>query len=233
MLLVGHRGARGEAPENTLEGFAYLRQLGINAVELDIQLSQDNQLMVIHDTQLDRTTSGTGAVAQWNAAEMAELTPTVPTLSQVLAPCPELAHLQIELKTIAADRRQALIEGLRQTLVEEFPHHSGQLIITSSDTQLLALTKQRLPHIPRGLVAQRFCRNPIQLCEALDCEFLILNHQRCFLSTLRQAQYRGLHVSCWTVNSPAIAQRLLRWGLDSLITDYPLKMLEHFGGSPV
>ena len=67
MRLIGHRGARGEAPENTLSGFRHLRALGVRAVEFDIHLSADGELMVIHDAELSRTTSGHGLVREHSA----------------------------------------------------------------------------------------------------------------------------------------------------------------------
>ncbi|HET8705537.1 MAG TPA: glycerophosphodiester phosphodiesterase family protein, partial [Pseudomonadales bacterium] len=67
MELFGHRGARNEAPENTLAGFRYLRTLDIHKVELDIRLSKDDELIVIHDITLDRTTDKTGAITELTA----------------------------------------------------------------------------------------------------------------------------------------------------------------------
>src|SRR5262245_48572737 len=72
-LIFGHRGAKGEAPENTLSGFSYARSVGVEAFELDVHLSADHELMVIHDATVDRTTNGNGPVAGFTAAELAAL----------------------------------------------------------------------------------------------------------------------------------------------------------------
>ncbi|MCB1660955.1 MAG: glycerophosphodiester phosphodiesterase, partial [Pseudomonadales bacterium] len=96
MLIVGHRGARGEAPENTLSGFKYLKSLGVKALELDINVSQDKQLVVIHDDSLERTTTGTGLVKTHTSNQLAALNAChyfkdwpyhdgVPLLTEVLA----------------------------------------------------------------------------------------------------------------------------------------------------
>src|SRR5439155_21621382 len=73
MLLFGHRGARGEAPENTLAGFAHARRAGVAAFELDVRPTADGRLAVIHDATVDRTTNATGAVSDFTAADLARL----------------------------------------------------------------------------------------------------------------------------------------------------------------
>ena len=110
MFIIGHRGARGEAPENTLSGFRYLRRLGILAVELDIQVSGDGELVVIHDYVLERTTSGQGSVHEKTVAELATLDAChntfadwperegIPTLRQVMEVLHDFEHIQFEVK---------------------------------------------------------------------------------------------------------------------------------------
>ena len=73
MRLIGHRGARGEAPENTLSGFRHLRRLGLRAVEFDIQVSADDELVVIHAPRLERTTRGVGTVREHRADQLSVL----------------------------------------------------------------------------------------------------------------------------------------------------------------
>ncbi len=237
MRLIGHRGARGEAPENTEVGFSYLRSLGINSVELDIQLSKDDELMVIHDASLNRTCNGAGNVRQWLAADLAQLNATqsfpgwskasgVPRFADVLAHWPELEHIQIEVKSTDTESLKKVVNGLR-TILQPYQNHPGEFVITSSDVMLLKLAKQHLPQINRGYVAQQFCRDPIAVCDFYQCSHLILNQHRCSYKTLTDAQLMGLHVSCWTVNDIRRAKELRLWGVDSLITDVPQKMLDH------
>ena len=95
MQLIGHRGARFEAPENTLAGFRHAIELGLSAVEFDVRVTRDNELVVIHDATVDRTTDGTGEVSSFSLAELRELDARaefsdwpevcqIPTLSEVL-----------------------------------------------------------------------------------------------------------------------------------------------------
>ena len=78
MILIGHRGARKEAPENTQAGFHHLRQLGINHVELDVRLSKDGKLVVLHDATVNRTTNGKGKVLELDTHQLQQLDATLP-----------------------------------------------------------------------------------------------------------------------------------------------------------
>lgn len=79
MDLIGHRGARFEAPENILSGFRYAIALGLTAVEFDVRMTFDDHLVVIHDATVDRTTNGTGEVASLTLAEIQRSTPAPPS----------------------------------------------------------------------------------------------------------------------------------------------------------
>jgi glycerophosphoryl diester phosphodiesterase len=101
MKIMGHRGARNEAPENTLEGFELARELKLPSVELDIHLSLDGKLMVIHDETVDRTCSGKGKVSEMTSNELRLLDAgegtTIPYLKEV---CDLLlpAHIEIQIE---------------------------------------------------------------------------------------------------------------------------------------
>jgi len=115
MQLYGHRGAKGEAPENTLAGFRHAYRHGIRRFEMDILLSSDGVPMVIHDLSLERTTGNSQAVAKASASKWVAWmdarqnttgwhhTTGVPTLDQVVAACPDFEHLQLGVKTTSAD----------------------------------------------------------------------------------------------------------------------------------
>ena len=134
MRLIGHRGARGEAPENTLSGFRHLRALGVRAVEFDIHLSADGELMVIHDAELSRTTSGHGLVREHSAAELAALNAChqpahkgfapwpksegVPTLAQVLTELSDFSHIELELKVQHEDDEAAVVAARKEGMLD-------------------------------------------------------------------------------------------------------------------
>lgn len=236
MRIIGHRGARREAPENTLAGFRHLRSLGIDHVELDVRLSRDNQLVVIHDTTVNRTSNGKGAVREMSAAEMAalnaaanfsgwkEATP-VPLLRDVLKEWPELESIQLEVKTTHVPDLHLIAAGIAQ-LVDEFDL-LDVATVTSMDTQMLAIMHQRAPEIRRGYVAERFTRDPLAMCHLYHCDLLAMNYHRVTPGMVAAAQDIGIEFSVWTVNNLNIARRLQDWGVDSIITDVPSLMLQH------
>lgn len=236
MRIIGHRGARREAPENTLAGFRHLRALGIDHVELDVRLSRDNQLVVIHDATVDRTTDGQGSVREQSAAELGilnaaarfpgwqEATP-VPLLRDVLAEWPDLKSIQLEVKTTQVPDLQRIATGIAE-LVAEFDL-LDVATVTSMDTRMLAIMHQRAPQIRRGYVAERFTRDPLTQCALYQCSLLATNYRRVGPGLVAAAHEQELKFSVWTVNDVQIAHRLRDWGVDSLITDVPSLMLQH------
>ncbi|MCG8669917.1 MAG: glycerophosphodiester phosphodiesterase [Pseudomonadales bacterium] len=244
MLIIGHRGARNEAPENTLVGFEHLRSLNIHDVELDIRLSKDNQLMVIHDSTMDRTTNCKGKLNRFTANEMAacnagsnfqpvgphgtklDASGGVPTLEAVIKNWPQLNSIQLEVKSTQHHDLEIIAERLSFLIAAHQIHR--QAIITSSDTAMLQIVANQYRHISRGFVAERFRRDPIGICLSLGCEYLVADWRRCSEKFIQQAKRAGLQVSVWTVNRADIALKLFHWGADSIITDEPTKMQKLF-----
>jgi glycerophosphoryl diester phosphodiesterase len=241
MILIGHRGARKEAPENTLEGFRHLRQLGIHHVELDVRLSKDEQLVVLHDSTVNRTTASNGYVHDFSAEELQQMDATkpiahwpavsgIPLLDTVISQWPELKSIQLEVKTADHNTLSVIAHKLKE-LIQHHRLHS-KAIVTSADQQLLTLMHQIAPRINRGFVAERFTRGPLEVCLSQQCSHLILNHHRCTQNLIRTAHQLGLEVSTWTVNDVNAARRLKSWGVDSIITDIPSTLLKHLHVEP-
>ncbi len=243
MIIIGHRGARNEAPENTETGFQHLRNLGIHHVELDVRLSKDKQLIVLHDTTVDRTTNKKGKVSQLTADELASchaahgftsrssnattlpLDKTViPRLEDVIQNWPQLASIQLEVKTTNKKALNTIAEQLNKLITTY--HIQQQAIITSSDTEILRIVAQHYRHIKRGFVAERFRRDPIGICLNMGCQYLVIDWRRCNENIIKSAHDAGLEVSVWTVNKIETAFNLFHWGADSIITDEPTKMLQ-------
>lgn len=235
MQIIGHRGARREAPENTLGGFQYLRSLGIHCVELDLHLTRDNQLVVIHDYTTQRTTGKPGAVSQLSSDELSrhnaaaqfkrwtQIEP-IATLQQVLSAWPELQSIQLEVKTANIHNIPAIADRLA-FVIHEF-QLGGRATVTSHDVRVLAQMHERYPHIRRGYVAERFARDPLATCHHLRCEFLVMDYKGLRPSIVEKAHALGMHVSTWTVNDINNAHRMYEMGVDSLITDVPSLMLQ-------
>lgn len=228
-LLYGHRGAKGLAPENTLASFQACLDAGVTRCELDVRLSKDNQVMVIHDAGLKRLAGIKGSVKSHTAAELASLdirhtgprwpTPCpVPTLDEVLRTF-EFEHWQIEVKSLS--RKKAII--LLNAVAHLVQNHNLQdrVTLTSSSHTVLRTALQQVPWLARGLVAENSWMDPVRTAQRFQCSLLALNWSLCIKSRIMQAKEAGLHVSAWTVNDAALMLELSRMGVDSLITDFP------------
>ncbi|PTQ89745.1 glycerophosphodiester phosphodiesterase [Agitococcus lubricus] len=241
MDIIGHRGARGEAPENTLSGFYYLRDLGISRVEFDIQVAGDGQLIVIHDDILERTTNHHGSIkdvdsdALFNVDATRHLFPDwpiregVPTLRQVLAVLADFEHLQLEVKAKTLADCQAVV----QQLPELWQPFGKRAVTTSFNVDYLRMMQAHHPHIPRGLLVERhFVGDMIGLAKQLECSLIAPHHSLLTNILIDSAHQQGLVVSTWTVNDTQRMQDLAAMGLDSLITDYPSMALKHLYPTP-
>lgn len=239
MLIIGHRGARAEAPENTLGGFRHLCDLGVRAVEFDIQVSSDGELVVIHDPTLERTTSGSGPVGGQSAAALAALEvgrkvwpqwpqrEGVPTLAQVLALLPDFIHLELEVKARSEADEAAVIARL-PALWRQFGL-DGRARTTSFNPRYLFGIREAAPDIARGfLFEDDFMGDALQVAQALGASSLGPHQARVTEALVRDAQALGLLVSTWTVNDEARARELASWGVDGLITDIPSQALRWF-----
>ncbi|TVP91685.1 MAG: glycerophosphodiester phosphodiesterase [Pseudomonadaceae bacterium] len=229
-LIYGHRGARGEAPENTLPSFAKALAAGVTRVELDLHLSADQQLMVIHDPTLKRTTGLRGKISQHTAASLQAMDARfglpdwpepcpIPTLEQLFATFPQFEHYQLEVKSGSAAQSRIVLDAIYR-LVEQFGLQR-RIVVTSSSRTLLRTARDIQYPYPTGLVEEYGLLDPLKSAQRYRCRYLILKWTLCRPERIRQAQAAGLHVSVWTVNEPALMQKLVDMGVDSLITDFP------------
>ncbi|MHA6476451.1 glycerophosphodiester phosphodiesterase [Stutzerimonas sp. KH-1] len=228
-LIYGHRGAKGEAPENTLASFEQCLQHGVRRCELDLHLSRDGELMVIHDPTLKRTTGRRGKVAQHDAEELVKYdarqggpgwkTPCpIPRLSELFERC-DFEHWQLEVKSASRDRAARTVLAIK-ALAERY-QLMERITVTSSSREVLRALNRLAPEISRGLVAEYNWLDPLKVARQYGCDLLALKWTLCTPERLEKAKKQGLHVSVWTVNEPALMRRLADFGVDSLITDYP------------
>lgn len=232
MKLIGHRGARGEAPENTLGGFRYLRGLGVLAVELDIQVSADGELVVIHDSFLERSTLASGQVHELGSAELQRVdashrsfpdwpeTEGVPTLRAVMEVLHDFEHIQFEVKARSEEHSRLVAEKF-PPLWREFGF-GERAFSTSFNPRYLQLLRESADEIPRGFLFEKdFPGDPVASALALGCRSIGPHQERCTAALIHEAHSAGLLVSTWTVNTEERMRELLRDGADSLITDFP------------
>ncbi|MDH4557579.1 glycerophosphodiester phosphodiesterase [Pseudomonas sp. BN417] len=228
-LIYGHRGAKGECPENTLASFQHCLSHGVKRCELDLHLSRDGELMVIHDSSLKRTTGRRGKVSEHDAEELESYDARlggpgwnqpcpVPRLATLFEQC-EFEHWQLEVKSASRVRAARTVLAI-QELVERHGL-ADKVTVTSSSREVLRALNRLTPKLSRGLVAEYAWLDPLKVAKHHGCELLALNWTLCTPERLLRAQKEGLHVSVWTVNEPALMRRLADFGVDSIITDFP------------
>ncbi|TYP65213.1 glycerophosphodiester phosphodiesterase [Stutzerimonas stutzeri] len=228
-LIYGHRGAKGEAPENTLASFKQCLAHGVRRCELDLHLSKDGQLMVIHDPTLKRTTGRRGKVVEHDAEELTQYDARqggpswkqpcpIPRLEELFEQC-EFEHWQLEVKS--ASRVRAARSVLAIKALAERHGLLDRVTVTSGSREVLRALKRLTPELSCGLVAEYAWLDPLKVAKQYDCSLLALKWTLCTPERIAKARQLGLHVSVWTVNDPALMRRLADFGVDSLITDYP------------
>ena len=239
--IIGHRGAAASAPENTVAGFRRAAALGAPWVEFDTQLSADGRCMVFHDERLDRTTDGRGPLddasfaairrldaGAWFAPEFAG--ETVPTLSEVLALLRELG-LQADIEIKPCDGREIeTAEAVMAETLAAWPDGAAPPLITSYRPACLEVARQAAPDWPRGLICFRFPSDWRERLERLGCTVLVCNHKRLTRRRVEAITGAGFPILAFTVNSPRRAATLLRWGVASIISDAPERILARIGG---
>ena len=218
-LCIGHRGARGHEPENTLRSIRRALELGANAVEIDVWLVE-GELVVFHDSTLDRTTNGTGPLSHRTLAELRALDAgqgeRIPMLREVVETVDRRAMINIELKGPGTAGPVAALIG---ECVAEHGWSYGQFLVSSfRGGELRAIPDAR---IPIGLLLAR----PTRLCwfNARRVRAVAVNVALRYTTSafIAEAHGRGLRVCVYTVNEPADIARMREWGADGVFTDYP------------
>lgn len=235
--VVGHRGTRGEAPENTLGSFARAAAIGVTAVELDVRTCASGELVVLHDPTLERVTEGRDArrAADLSFAELSRVRlpagERVPLLAEVIEHlAPRGTGVNVEMKHDAHDR-DAVVRATAALLRDRDPR--VPVIVSSFDPRMLLTFAPLAPRVPRALIIHRSRYHLAMLAGAhgaahLDRSLLHAVHlQRTLASPRRVAalRSRGLLVGVWTVNDRAEATSLASMGADSLISDEPALLL--------
>lgn len=223
--VIGHRGARGHAPENTLLSIDTAIRLGAHWVEIDVQ-HHDGELWLMHDLRLERTTNGRGRLVDHPAATLRKLDAgrgqPVPTLPEALALIEQRVGLNIELKSWNGCA-EAVANCLREYLAEGWP--ANRLMVSSFHLPELWEFRQMLPEVP---VAALYCGVPLDwagVAVELGARCLNLSDEFVDEKLLADAHARGLRVNVYTVNDPEDLRRLRDLGVDGVFTDYPDRAL--------
>lgn len=205
----------GVEPENTLRSFIAAQNAGLDLIELDLHLSKDGALVVMHDADVDRTTDGSGPIADKTLAELRALDAghgeRVPVFEEVLEAV--RTPLQAEIKDVAAAR--ALAEVMhRKDLV-------GRVEVSSFHDEAIAETARLVPGVRTALIASRYGTDVVDRAVEAYAATVCLNIRRLSLEVVEHARKADLKIIGWVVNTQDHLRLVRALELDGATTDYP------------
>lgn len=230
-LVGGHRGNPAEHPENTLASFRSAIELGVDMIECDVHMSADGELVVIHDHTLDRTTNGSGLVAQHTLAELRELDAgggeRLPMLAEVSQLARDRVGLCVEIKQIPIpypDLEEKLIAQLRdldtldQTAVVSFHHGAVRRL------------KELEPRLAVGVLEGARPIDPVAILRSADADIYSPHYGAMDPELVEQVHAAGGVVGVWTVDDAAAVAWCQACRPDSVFTNRPREILPAFRG---
>lgn len=234
--IVGHRGAKALAPENTMVSFELAWRLGADMVECDVHLSKDGKCVVFHDQQLERTTNGTGLIRETQSAKLKKLdagawfSPVfsgqkIPLLKELLLWARKKLTSQklplvvmIEIKSESVNPitiAHKVYEDVAATQMLE------QVVLISFDERILRELRLMHPAFLTGVIHSRPVVDPIALCRRAKARVLLPGSTAVTESYIRQAHAQKFTVVPWAIDDRKEVLRLLRYGVDAISTNRP------------
>ena len=218
VLRIGHRGAAGHEPENTLLSLNKAVELGCDMTEIDVHVCASGEVVVIHDEEVYRTTNGTGFVSQMSLDALKALDAgkgeSIPTLEEVLSALKGRIQLNIELKG----------EGTTvpvHKIVENSGWSPDELVLTSFNWNLLDEYRELDPEARLGPLAHVNAFHAARYASKIDAYCVNPFHHLCRKTFVTKTHKKGLKIFPWTVNEPYDIQKMKDVGVDGIISDFP------------
>lgn len=226
-LRIAHRGAsgRGLAPENTLAAFEKALEIGVDMLEIDVRVTGDGHLIVLHDPSLDRTTNREGIVREMRLEEIREADAgdgeRVPILREVFDLARHRAPILLEIKSDFIAER--VVQAIADAQVEE------QVVVQSFNPQNVQRVKLLAPHLPASLLIGELPTTPSRVrarrlvSQVLEtgANTLSIWHATLTPSLIEEMRKRGIAVWAWTVDEEIAMRDLAMMGVQGLVTNYP------------
>jgi glycerophosphoryl diester phosphodiesterase len=237
VLVIAHRGSSGAAPENTLTAFRRAMEVGSDMLELDVHLSKDGQVVVIHDDTIDRTTNRKGKVANYTLDELKQLDvgtwfgsqfsgEKIPALREVLDLARGRILVNIELKE--GDHGQYTILDLADRTIQEVERAGmlEQVLFSSFDPTALERTHKNNSKAHLALLYNKRWDAPQEI--VLGRPFSFLNCRKTVLrqSNISRAHQEGFKVMVYTLTTEEEMKHFVQLGVDGIITNYPDHLIE-------
>jgi glycerophosphoryl diester phosphodiesterase len=220
-IVIGHRGARALAPENTLKGINVAKNHGADLVEVDVRLSADGMLVLMHDESVDRTTNGSGKVEDLTFSELRSLDAggeRVPTLKEATVLSRKLGlGIVVEMKE----------EGLEEMVANEVKNTDA--IVTSFYHTSLVEIKE-LIDVRTGVIISSLPARPVELALWTDADAIL--PKRINPKLFKEAHREGIKVYPWTINTEEEASWMMMLGADGLVTDNP-SLIRNIANLPI
>jgi glycerophosphoryl diester phosphodiesterase len=225
MLKIAHRGAKAYEPENTLQAFQKALDLNSDGIELDVHLSSDEHIIVIHDETIDRTSNGKGLVNDFTLTELKSFLIDgkyqIPTLNEVFDLVDKKCLINIELKGLStAPKVVALIEKY----IAEKNWNYNQFIISSFEWNMLEETIHLNPNIPIGVLTEENIDTALAFAEKIKAKAINPDFQLLNIENVQQMQEKGFLVLPWTVNTEEDIQKVKSYQINGIISDNPDKI---------
>jgi glycerophosphoryl diester phosphodiesterase len=231
MKIIGHRGAAGHEPENTLISFKKALELDVDMIELDVYMLKTGELVVMHDNKVDRTTNGAGYVMDYSFSDLRALDAgrgeKVPTLSEVLDLIDKKVPVNIELKGLHTAKSVAL-------LIADYKNTKGwtdDLFIVSSFNHVeLAEFAKLMPTVKTGALAEGILLGYSEYAEKLGSYSANLSAEFVTPELVEDAHKRNLEVFVYTINDESEVTRMCDLGVDGIFTNFPDQARAYVGG---
>lgn len=216
MLKIGHRGAKGYIVENTLASFQKAIELGVNGIELDVHLSSDGKIMVIHDETIDRTTSGKGFVKDFTPSQLKKY--GIPRLEEVFDFINKSCFINIEIKDFKATT--SVLKLLQNYILEKnWSTHLFQ--ISSFNWNVLESCSLKSNHIQLGVLTEDSIENALTFAEKINAYSINPYFKLLNVENVKEIHRNGFKIFPWTVNSEEDLTFVKSLQVDGIISDFP------------
>ncbi len=217
MKIIGHRGARGLAPENTIATFAKAIETGVDMIEFDLRVSLDSVVVLHHDPDIQTGARNAKVIANSTYKELKKTKNDLATLEEATEFINKRVPLYIEVKP--GVNVKPIVKILKKYLAKGW-RESDFYLASFSQGQLLKLNEQ-LPGMPKVIVEKWSGVRATRRARQLDTKFLAMNHHWLWSGFIWSVSKRGYVLFTYTLNSPAKAKRWAKVGLAGVVTDYP------------
>src|SRR3989344_4304266 len=225
MLKIGHRGAYGYAPENTLKSFQKAIELGVDVIELDVQVCKSGELVVIHDDTVDRTTNGSGLVKKLKLTDLKKFDAgkgeRIPILEEVLGLVNRKVRVNIELK---GPKTAKPVMRLINEYIKNKGWNLDDFVISSFSRKELKAARRLNPLISIGFLISRFRLLDhwwLTFAKKIRADFIGPSLKITSKRLIRKAHKHGLRVYVWTVNESTDIEIMRKWGADGVFSNFP------------